>query len=398
MNLTSPIVAEDIIPVALVNPSVLKAVLTLNFVICNEVVGFCGIAANFLNLWNFKRQGFQDGVNVTLFALALGDMGALVAQQFTNVFANPWIGETDLFMVKSHLLTIAVYVQWYFVRFGGLVTAFATLERCLCVVWPLKVKRIITKNVALAVNLGLLSVVFLYLIPVYCTFTIGWTFLPERNRSILSVKFSSNRDSVFAWYYLVADTALPYATGLVLTTCTTVIVTRLGSSLKWRQAASTTSGSRDSDAVIYKERKLTSMLVIIAVIFIVCIIPHSAMSAALSLVRELKMGGQYFDVLMVCYSVTSLLETINCSVTILVYYRMSSRGSGYGPQARVGPGKDSAEQNDVITFCVLAAFRTHGHQPRGSTRVHVKETHFLDGEVILSQYVLTCNEATCLIV
>ncbi|KAI8740839.1 neuropeptides capa receptor [Biomphalaria glabrata] len=304
--------------------SVLHALSAINIMVCSELIGLFGIAANIVNMINFRRQGFKDGVNVTLFTLSFCDLGALVAHQFSNMCMCPWIRETQLFMLKSHLFTIGFYLNGYFVRVSGWLTSFITFERCLCVVWPLKVKRVITPRTATLVNLAIVLLLSLYLFPPYFIMNLNWVVLPGGNQTILAIVFKSNRETIMAVYYFIADQFIPYSTILVLLLCTTITVSKLKSKLVWRQSTTLVAANKTSTATL-KERKVVAMLINISIIFIVCLLPQSTLGAAVGLERELKLNGKYFNVLLMCYSFTSLLETINCSVSIFVYYTMSTK-------------------------------------------------------------------------
>ncbi|XP_059168442.1 uncharacterized protein LOC131950354 [Physella acuta] len=74
-----------------------------------------------------------------------------------------------------------------------------------------------------------------------------------------------------------------------------------------------------------KEKKVVLMLTVVSVIFIVCLIPQSAILTAVSQVPGLAVRGVYFDVALLCYSISYLMEAVCSSVNILVYYKMSSR-------------------------------------------------------------------------
>ncbi|XP_055878095.1 uncharacterized protein LOC129924830 [Biomphalaria glabrata] len=137
--------------------------------------------------------------------------------------------------------------------------------------------------------------------------------------------YRENADIVLHVSYLLLDLAVPYFTFLVTIVSTIIIVVQLRSKAKWRSAVvSGQSQSEKSDALL-KEKRTSVMLVTVSLIFIVCLIPHSAVLTALSFVRELKLGGAYFNIAFLCYTFTFLMETINCSVSILVYYKMSTK-------------------------------------------------------------------------
>ncbi|CAG5120666.1 unnamed protein product, partial [Candidula unifasciata] len=113
--------------------------------ICGTVSLF-GIGANVTNIVVFIRQGFKDSINISL----LG-------------------------------------------RITSLVTAFITLERCLCVTIPLKVKDVITPFRTKFFILSFFIVMIGLFAPFYFVNQLAWAHNPLRNTTILSLAFSENK-------------------------------------------------------------------------------------------------------------------------------------------------------------------------------------------------------------
>ncbi|KAK6959125.1 FMRFamide receptor [Biomphalaria glabrata] len=312
----------------LINPDIVTFFLTLNITICANVIGLLGILGNIVSLINFTKYGMQDSVSVTLSALVISDSGALFAQLFINVLISPfWKSVDHPFFSLSILSSTLFYPREYFIRVSGTITVFASLERCLCVIIPMRVKRIITRNVAIVVNVCIFIAILSYLLPPLAVTYYEWRVDPRKNRSLIFLVYRDNAESVFKVSYMVLDLFLPYCTFFVLIVCNTVIVLTLKSKSKWRQSTTGHGVNQLSGKpeISTKEKKLVIMLVTVSTIFIGCLSPQSAMLTALGIVRELKINGPYFDLSLLVYSFTFLLETINCSVSVLVYYNMSSK-------------------------------------------------------------------------
>ncbi|KAH9514862.1 hypothetical protein Btru_021174 [Bulinus truncatus] len=274
-------------------------------------------AANIVTIANFKRQGFQEGVNVTLTALAVSDIGSLAAQIITNMTGSPWIRQVDWFIIKTDLGSVFFYIHGYFMRVSGVITSYAAFERCLCVAMPLKVKWFINRNVSIVVNGAAYVVLSLTLIPPFHVLYFGVKFSPEFNKTFISMYFKDIREEYMPVYYFIEHLFVPYATILVLFICTAVLIRRLNVSAKWRLA-------RTND-VTYKERKLIAMLMTISLMFIALTVPQAALITAVHFVRSLSLDGSLFYVFTFTSSFTALLETFNCSTSIFVYYKMSSK-------------------------------------------------------------------------
>ncbi|KAK6959149.1 FMRFamide receptor [Biomphalaria glabrata] len=317
-------------PVAMahIHPTLLEFFMTVNLVVLAEMIGYGGIVANIINILNFKKQGLQDSVNVTLTALAVSDFGALFCQSLINLLFSPFWKNVELpFYSSSIFAMLFFYPHGYFIRVSGFITAFAAFERCLCVVFPLKVKSIITKDVAVAVNVLIFIILLLYLFPEYYVSYPDWIYIPAFNRSVLTIFYRDNAEYILTVTNIVNDLFVPYITFFVLIICTAVIVYKLKAKAKWRRSIS--GGMKSSGLskveLSSKDKKAVVMLTVVSVIFIICLTPQCVLMTVIGVKQELKVEGPLWDVSLLIYSFTSLLETVNCSVTIIVYYNMSTK-------------------------------------------------------------------------
>ncbi|XP_059153050.1 galanin-like G-protein coupled receptor npr-9 [Physella acuta] len=294
--------------------------LATNLLVCGTA-GLFGIVGNVINIIVFYKQGYTDSVNITLTALALSDMGALLTLQLINFLTNPWILHADIDTYPIDLcMMIAFYPHNYFIRVCGFVTSFASFERCICVVSPLKVRNIITPKRALVVNVLIFSITTLALFPPYYIGYLDWTYIPAFNRTKLTVIYRQNPYTIFDVSYIVTDLVAPYTTFFILITSTSIIAIKLQGQAKWR-----TSTVKSGTKISTKEKKTVVMLSTISIMFVVCLIPQSTVLTAMSFVQDLSYGGKYFDVTMLGYCVSYFSETILSSVNIFIYLRMSHK-------------------------------------------------------------------------
>ncbi|XP_059168327.1 neuropeptides capa receptor-like [Physella acuta] len=314
-----------------VKPIVLDFFLTFNLFV-SGIIGILGISGNIINIIVFYKQGYEDSVNITLTALAVSDIGALVTVLMFNVMENPWFLSADLPISQTDVsFILAFYPHNYFIRVCGFITAFASCERCLCVLVPLKVKQIVTKKVSLLVNLFIFIILLLDLFPVYYIVYLDWVFFPQLNRSVIAVNARQNPYNVFGISYFVSDLFVPYFTFFIIIVCNAIIGIKLNTRSKWINSISISHSSEDNTVsnkekfVSNKEKKVVLMLTVVSVIFIVCLIPQSGILTAVSQVSGLMVGGVYYKISLIIYSISYVTETVSSSVNIVVYYKMSSR-------------------------------------------------------------------------
>ncbi|CAG5116583.1 unnamed protein product, partial [Candidula unifasciata] len=112
---------------------------TVNIVALVGIISMCGIACNVVNILVFCKQGFSETTNISYTALASSDLLSLMISLCLSIFWNPLLLNSRLPIVFLDIQTVFLVLPYAcFSKITGLVTAFATFERCLCVVWPLK--------------------------------------------------------------------------------------------------------------------------------------------------------------------------------------------------------------------------------------------------------------------
>ncbi|XP_059159479.1 uncharacterized protein LOC131943397 [Physella acuta] len=242
INTLSPNTSVVINPPILIHPLLFDIILAFNHIICGEIIGLFGIVSNIINIIVFVKQGFDETVNITLTSLAISNIGALVSLQLYNIMANPWMTKAELSFLPIDIAAYAAfYPHNYFIRVGGFITAFASLERCMCVVLPLTFKNIITKKVVITANVVIFLATSFNIFPAYYVGELSNVFSAKLNKTVIGLSF------------------------------------------------------------------------------------RSAILTAAAIVRGLGIRGTYFQLALVLYSFAFLMETLNSSVNVFVYYNMSGR-------------------------------------------------------------------------
>ncbi|XP_059144283.1 FMRFamide peptide receptor frpr-18-like [Physella acuta] len=305
-------------------PVILDVFLTLNLLIGSDVISVFGIVGNIVNIIVYHHQGYDDSVNITLTALAVSDIGALVTLIVFNVMINPWLLKSDVTFQPVEIAYMTMfYPHNYFIRVCGFITAFASFERCLCVLIPLKVKRVITKQRTITIIVAIYIILLLDFVPIYYVAYIDFNFNVVKNKSILGLIFRENPYNVFSISYYFTDLFVPYFTFFVIIVCTIIIAIKLKTRATWRKSVTRTTTT--TTVVSSKEQKTVVMLMVVSVIFVVCLLPQSAILTTISSVPELSVVGAYLDLTLLLLSVAFFAETISSSVNVVVYYKMSSR-------------------------------------------------------------------------
>lgn len=322
------------VPTPVINDELyLYLMFILQGTICQTITIF-GIFTNIINVIIFVKQGFTDTINVSLFALAISDLSSLLLIMWTNLCFSPAFRDSNIPMVTTevHLIT-GTWPHIVFTRITGWITAFISLERCVCVIQPLKVKTMFTRKrhivamiVIFTLTLGLSSFG-------YIPGGLGWKFYPDRNKTLIGIAYHMGEDGrkyTDVVSYAVSGIFMPISCFLSVVILTTILVVKLNQKMAWRQSNSSAvvqskQTSKSDGVVSSKERKVAKMVVLMSIIFIASFLPAVIVFFTGIIVPTFNYDKLDRNLVFVMMSLTNTAEVINSSVNIFVYIRMSSK-------------------------------------------------------------------------
>lgn len=180
-------------------------------------------------------------------------------------------------------------------------------------------KILVTPKRVSIIIVSLYIVLFFSAAPSYTVNRIGMKFSPARNKTLLGLIFTDNQVEVEKISYAINNTFVPFTAFVIISVCTVTLVIKLKSKTEWRKKSTTSQAD-----VSNRNQKVAKMIVIISTLFIISFIPVSVNFMAMSLVPGLSIGGRYINTLSLTIGIGLILESVNSSVNILVYYKMSS--------------------------------------------------------------------------
>ncbi|XP_012943213.1 neurotensin receptor type 2-like [Aplysia californica] len=306
----------------LIDDDVLNVLIIVLYVAAMGSVCFFGIIFNAVNIYVFFKQGFKDTVNITLFSLAVSDMGALVALLWASVCFNPLFAQSVLPVVYQDLVYITSgWPTTIFARISSWITAFVTFERCLCIALPLKVKTIITPRRTIYVIVSIYIGVAACVAPVFYSISLGPKYISEVNMTMIGIVYISHGVFIEGISLLISVFSQLVSFFSVIV-CTVILVQTLLIKSRWRQSS---SSAAKQESLSNRDMKVVKMVLSIAVIFIVCFSPSAASIFAMMSVTEYSIDGEYQNMFLLIWAISFLLVVTNSAVNIFVYYNMSSK-------------------------------------------------------------------------
>ncbi|KAK3767767.1 hypothetical protein RRG08_052910 [Elysia crispata] len=309
---------------------------TLGFI--GTILCSVGTVGNIINVAVFCRMGFKETINISFLGLAVADIGCLLTQLWLNVMYIPafrdladWLLPFDPADPTFRNVT-AAWPHICFSRITGLVTAYATLVRCLCIAMPLQVKTMLTPGRSLAVIVSIFLSMFAVVSPVFFASPLGWKYSPSRNRT-LYMQLGVDNEVEQITYGL--SNVCGYVAFFVVILCTSILITSLRRKARWREGATSAgaagkdsddpTGNKPGSGSVSKETKIIKLVVIISAVFIGSYFPSTVVFLAATAMPGFSATGKYNNLFFMACSLTYNMEAINSSVNIFIYLNMSSK-------------------------------------------------------------------------
>lgn len=311
------------------------------------VISSIGMTTNILNITVYWRQGLGDSVNITFIALSLWDFNISLFSFLTITctvidlyFPVPYVNVMSLQYVYVAYSRGLVYVL------STLVTVYLSIERCICIMFPFKVKDIFTTTRVVFINVFIAVFGVAFFSPVWATQGMRWAYDPARNRSRLILYVSSNRRDIDLFVDTFTGMVLPTIAQFLIIICALFMIQGVKKSAKFRNQVNHLNTSKSttynckkesittttklksvkiSNITTNKDLKLTKVVTILALIFFVCNCPVFIVALLRALIPDIDVGKLQYNLYSVLYGAVYLFGSINASVNIFVYYNVSTK-------------------------------------------------------------------------
>lgn len=185
-----------------------------------------------------------------------------------------------------------------------------------------QIKRLVTPKRASVIIISVFIILWTSVAPIYAVNKLGVKFVPLKNRTLIGLLVSNDRASVERVAFAVNNAFIPFSAFVIIIMCTATLIFKLQQKTKWRMKS---SASTQADNISSKHQKVAKMVVMISTLFIICFIPFSILFIAMSVVPELSLDGKYRNIIIMIGGFSFVLESINSSVNIFLYFHMSSK-------------------------------------------------------------------------
>ena len=292
-----------------------------------------GAVTNCLTMIVFIRQGFRDSVNVSLFSIAVWDQIKCLAGVVYRLHGP--IGLVDpvsgifwkwaTWPVLIYLPIFAGYVSY------GMAT-YVSIERCLSVSWPLKIRFLVNPRLTTGFMVGLSIIIFGSFSPVIFVYEVEYTFNSHYNTSIPRVAAGSlyfARDGFILKMYKYLGIIYPAIFCTVMTVCSVIIILRLRrSSANFRPDRRKNGGRETAGAASVnmtpREVKVTRMLLVVIFVYLMDFFPRLCIYVASLIEPEFFVYRRLHNLMQITSNTVWVLDFLNASINFFIFMNMST--------------------------------------------------------------------------
>nr|KAG5690235.1 hypothetical protein BaRGS_026687 [Batillaria attramentaria] len=295
-----------------------------------------GVFTNVTTLVVLAVQGLKDSVNISLFALTLSDL-AYVVTLLPGQQHCFYVAEDS--SVNQEFIPHGVMFGAAFSKVSAGITALISVERCLCVMLPLNVRRLVTYRCTLFAVTSICLALFALFVPIFMMLEIQHVDIGGNRTAAYAVPTAFFREN-FTLLTVLLNTVLNVAQDVrqMAPSCLVLVVERFKEEQK-------PTSSDD------KTMRLTRMMVAIACVYIVCIIPGTISTLVRLFIPQFDFNARYHNMFAVIYVLDFTMLTFNSSINFFVYLAMSSRRDGdrakRGQTRRDETGQGEARQDET---------------------------------------------------
>ncbi|KAK7005293.1 FMRFamide receptor [Biomphalaria glabrata] len=289
----------------------------------SSLIGLLGLVSNVINMVVFFHQGLNSSITISLFCMALTDIFTILFVLWANICFNPYIETVRApFYFGELFYFTGGWPSGFSVRVTLYITVYITAERCLCILFPLSIKTLITPG-RTRVVVGIIIVLnALTLVPEYSSIYLSWQFSPERNETILGAAFRSNRAETHGVTFLL-HVLLVIVGQVCVIILTGVLIIHLRRQTEWRMKS--VGDKKKETSYSARDRKSQALVIVVATSVVVCYIPLTPVSLITVFMPEFSIGGKYSKVFVDTWDTIFVFSLINAASNIFIYYKMNSK-------------------------------------------------------------------------
>ncbi|CAG5130734.1 unnamed protein product [Candidula unifasciata] len=303
--------------------------------------------ANAIVLTVFFRQGFKDGVNISLTSMVMWDLLKCVCI-IINRMERP-ISLISPSFSESWFSVTVIYTEFFFIiscHVTYVLASYVSVERCLYVSIPFKVRSIFTPTFTLEVVSVISGLVFGSHLVVLFLFRVVYVTSLKYNVTLTDTTYTvfyELHGKTVMTFYNTLGTTLPLVSFVVLCLASLITMYQLkqasskitrhtgnpvNAASKNHEAKHPTSlqvrSHNYSNGMSQKEKKVNKMLLVVMFVYIAILFPRLLYYMASLIQPEYGLFKKYHTLFTMSSKVLFVFDVVNAATNIFIFFKMSS--------------------------------------------------------------------------
>ncbi|GFR62146.1 chemosensory receptor A [Elysia marginata] len=276
-----------------------------NFLLISLPISLFGMFSNVVNTIVFYKMGLTESSNVNFAVLSVSDFFVSLSCMLTRGLHNALWKDMPIWPWLAYAAHCTGHSTFVFISGSAMITTLISAERCVCVLFPLKVKSLLTRERSLFLTITVVAHHMLFLIIVYADTGPPYNTYPKK----------------LSFYNFIFYT-VPTTTCFFLVIITTILlVDRLRRNSKWR-ADTNNQNERKAD----KDNRLVRTIIAISTLFIVCTFPNVTLINLHFVYPQFTYLNAYLTTLVpLVFGISQNFQQFSSAVNMLFYFKLSSK-------------------------------------------------------------------------
>ncbi|CAG5127590.1 unnamed protein product [Candidula unifasciata] len=284
---------------------------------------FClfGSVGNVLSLRVLVHHRMRNSTNMVLASLAVSDLLFLLHALYFSILRlyalrNPVPGEAFRSMTFP---VLGPYGSVITARITTGLTTMLSLERLIAVYFPIKAKVMCSKLMTITCITMIYLVTAVVFIPNALKYHSYYLTINNTTSYTMGLTSLGKNEFFFSIYGNILNILFRLIPILIIIFVNIFIALAIRRTWSFRRSMS--SGGSTS----YEQNRITLMLLMVSLVFIVCILPGAVHSIIDQIYKQYSRFGQQSNLYDVVRNVTYFLETVNSSVNFVIYMAFSTK-------------------------------------------------------------------------
>ena len=283
------------------------------------VFALLGSITNPFNMLTFHRMGLRSTTNISFFALSFADFACGLIFGFVAVIRLDMSRCIDLGVDLTDIQYLLFPVVMGITAFGSWVTAIISVERCCCVAFPVKVKKLFTLKTTLCLIMGMLVFQTANITSSLTRMRLRVDRSPDSDRPRVVLDRSRLDNAVYASLIFWTSSFLTLICFGLIVASTIFLGIVLRQRGRWLQSL-----AEPQNDAIERDKKLVHTVAAISLIYIICFLPgFTIVLVSIANPALNPLNPRAVNLILILATYVALFQSLSGAINFFIYFRIN---------------------------------------------------------------------------